>query len=122
MAFKTEIEFKLPKGYIDENGDIHREGVMRLATAADEILPLREPKVQANPSYLSIILLSRVITKLGTIESITPRIIEKLFTSDIAYLQNLYQTFNAIEPLKMEVSCPSCSHKFETEVPFLGES
>ena len=122
MEFKTEIEFTLPKGYIDENGTLHKEGIMRLATAADEILPLREPKVQANPSYLTIILLSRVITKLGTIESVTPRIIEKLYTADISYLQNLYQTFNAIEPIKMDITCPNCSHKFSEEVPFLGES
>lgn len=122
MEFKTEIEFKLPKGYVDDNGTIHRDGTMRLATAADEILPLREEKVQANPSYLTIILLSRVITRLGTIESVTPRIIEKLFTSDISYLQNLYQTFNAIEPIKLDITCPHCSHKFSEEVPFLGES
>ena len=95
---------------------------MRLATAADEILPLKDPRVQKNPGYLSIMLLSRVIVKLGTLERIDTKVIEQLFTPDIAYLQNLYQTVNAVEPVQMEVTCPSCSHKFRTEVPFLGES
>lgn len=122
MSFKTEIEFDLPRGYIDEDGKIHKHGVMRLATAADEILPLKNLKVQQNPAYLSIVLLSRVIVSLGTLDNITPSIIEKLFTPDIAYLQNLYQTFNAIEPMQMEVTCPNCSQRFKTEVPFLGES
>ena len=79
---QTEFEFELPKGYVDANGDLHRKGVMRLATAADEILPMRDPKVQQNPGYLSIILLSRVITKLGTLPNINTRVIEGLFTMD----------------------------------------
>ena len=79
---QTEFEFELPKGYVDANGDLHRKGVMRLATAADEILPMRDPKVQQNPGYLSIILLSRVITKLGTLPNINTRVIEGLFTKD----------------------------------------
>ena len=122
MSFKTEIEFDLPKGFVDSSGAIHKHGTMRLATAADEILPLKNPKVQQNPAYLSIVLLSRVITSLGTLDSVTPGIIEKLYTPDIAYLQNLYQAFNAIEPPKMEMLCPHCNQKFTTEVPFLGES
>lgn len=121
MSFKTEIQFELPKGYIDENGEIHKSGVMRLATAADEILPLKDPKVQKNPGYLSIVLLSRVITKLGTLEKIDSKVIEQLFTPDIAYLQNLYQNFNAVEPIRMEVTCPHCQKTFKTEVPMLGE-
>ena len=81
---QTEFEFELPKGYVDANGDLHRKGVMRLATAADEILPMRDPKVQQNPGYLSIILLSRVITKLGTLPKINTRLIEGLFTMHLA--------------------------------------
>ena len=121
MSFQTEIEFKLPTGYVDENGEVHKEGVMRLATAADEIVPLKDPRVQQNPGYLSIILLSRVITKLGTLEKIDVNIIENLFTADLAYLQTLYQSINAIEPIKIKVECPHCKKSIITEVPFLGE-
>ena len=91
---QTEFEFTLPKGYVDGEGNVHRNGVMRLATAADEILPLKDPRVQQNGGYLSIILLSRVVTKLGTLPSISTRVIENLFTVDIAYLQDLYQRIN----------------------------
>lgn len=122
MSFKTEIPFELPKGYVDEKGEVHKKGVMRLATAADEIMPLKDARVQQNPSYLSIMLLSRVITKLGTLEAIDTKVIEQLFTPDLAYLQDLYQKINAIEPLLMKVKCPHCSETITTEVPFLGES
>lgn len=121
MSFKTEVDFELPKGFVDKDGEVHKKGVMRLATAADEIIPLKDPKVQNNPGYLSIILLSRVITKLGTLEKIDTKVIEGLFTADLAYLQTLYQSLNAIEPIKIEVDCPSCGKTFATEVPFLGE-
>lgn len=121
MSFKTEISFELPKGYVDANGDVHKYGVMRLATAADEILPLKDPKVQQNPGYLSIVLLSRVITQLGELEKIDTKVIENLFTADLSYLQDLYQSINAIEPIKIEVDCPHCKKAFVTEVPFLGE-
>ena len=92
---QTEFDFMLPKGYVDANGDLHRAGKMRLATAADEILPLRDPRVQQNPSYLSIILLSRVITKLGTLPAVNNKVIEDLFTMDLAYLQDMYQRIKA---------------------------
>ena len=91
---ETEFEFELPKGYVDKNGDVHKRGTMRLATAADEILPLRDPRVQQNAGYLTIILLSRVITRLGTLSSINTHVIEGLFTMDLAYLQDLYQRIN----------------------------
>ena len=94
---QTEFEFMLPRGYVDANGDLHRKGTMRLATAADEILPLRDPRVQQNSSYLSIILLSRVITKLGTLPTINNKVIEDLFTIDLAYLQDFYQRINMSE-------------------------
>ena len=121
MSFKTEVEFELPKGYVDENGEIHKKGIMRLATAADEIIPLKDPKVQSNPGYLSIILLSRVITQLGTLKKIDTKVIEGLFTADLSYLQTLYQSINAVEPIKVEVDCPHCKKTFPMEVPFLGE-
>lgn len=116
--FATEFEFDLPKGYIDSTGTLHKHGVMRLATAADEILPLRDPRVVQNPGYLTIILLSRVITSLGTLPKIDPRVIEKLFSSDLAFLQSMYQRVNAVEPVVETCVCPECGHKFQQQVNF----
>jgi len=65
MSLRTEFPFTLPKGYVDGDGTLHRHGVMRLATARDEIAPLRDSRVQENEAYLTVILLSRVITELG---------------------------------------------------------
>ena len=96
-AFRTEIEFTLPKGYLDDAGVIHRRGVMRLATAADEILPLRDPRVQSNPAYLTIIILARVIVKLGSVPAIDTHLIEGLFAADLEYLRRLYEEVNAAE-------------------------
>ena len=118
---QTEFEFELPKGYVDANGDLHRKGVMRLATAADEILPMRDPKVQQNPGYLSIILLSRVITKLGTLSTINTRVIEGLFTMDLAYLQDLYQRINMSETPSYRITCPHCGQTFEAPLDFLSD-
>jgi hypothetical protein len=95
LAFQTEVEFELPKGYVDEEGALHRRGVMRLATAADEILPLRDPRVQQNEAYLAVIVLARVIVKLGTLADIHTGTIEGLFASDLAYLQRLYEELNS---------------------------
>lgn len=116
---QTEFEFMLPKGYVDANGEVHRKGIMRLATAADEILPLRDPRVQQNSSYLSIILLSRVITKLGTLPAINNKVIEDLFTMDLAYLQDLYQRINMTEMPAYRVTCPHCNESFEVPLDFL---
>ena len=93
-SFQTEVEFSLPKGYLDSNGVLHRRGVMRLATAADEILPLKDPRVQQNAAYLAVIVLARVITRLGDVPSIDTRVIEGLFASDLDYLQRLYERIN----------------------------
>lgn len=116
---QTEFEFELPKGYVDANGDLHRQGTMRLATAADEILPLRDPRVQQNSGYLTIILLSRVITKLGTLSSVNTRVIEGLFTMDLAYLQDMYQRINLSEMPRYQVKCPHCDQQFEVPLDFL---
>ena len=97
MTFRTEYEFTLPKGLIDEEGTLHREGVMRLATAADEILPQRDPRVQANPAYLTVIVLSRVVTRIGGVSSVSTTTIENLFASDLAFLQGLYNRINDVE-------------------------
>ena len=94
-GFQTEIEFELPKGYVDEAGTLHRRGTMRLATAADEILPLRDPRVQQNEAYLAVIVLARVVIHLGTLADIHTGVIENLYSSDLAYLQRLYEKFNA---------------------------
>lgn len=104
VGFQTEIEFELPKGYVDDTGTLHRRGTMRLATAADEILPLRDPRVQQNDAYLAVIVLSRVITRLGSLADIHPAVIESLYASDFAYLQRLYETFNGAGDGEPEVA------------------
>lgn len=116
---ETEFEFELPRGYVDKNGEIHRRGTMRLATAADEILPLRDPRVQQNSGYLTIILLSRVITRLGTLSTINTKVIEGLFTMDLAYLQDLYQRINTSELPTYKVVCPHCNQEIEVPLDFL---
>ena len=103
-AFRTEAPFELPLGYVDESGVRHRRGVMRLATAADEILPMRDPRVQANPAYLSIIILSRVVVKLGSLADVDTQIVERLFTQDFEYLRRLYEELNGgDEPDSLDV-------------------
>lgn len=110
---QTEHEFRLPKGYVDQEGTVHRDGVMRLATAMDEIVPLRDARVKNNESYLNIIILSRVIERLGTLNDVNTGTIERMFTADLAYLQDLYQRINdAGEPIG-QVSCPNCKSEFE---------
>jgi hypothetical protein len=96
-GFQTEIEFELPKGYVDDTGTLHRRGTMRLATAADEILPLRDPRVQQNDAYLTVIVLARVITRLGSLPDVHAGVIEGLYASDLTYLQRLYDRFNAVD-------------------------
>lgn len=115
----TEYAFTLPKGYVDSSGVLHKEGVMRLATAADEILPLRDPRVVQNPGYLTIILLSRVIVSLGSINRIDALIIEKLYSSDLAFLQNMYATINAVDPIVNTCVCPECGHEFDEHINFM---
>ena len=117
---QTEFDFVLPLGYADAEGTLHREGVMRRATAADEILPLRDPRVERNPAYLVVILLSRVITRLGAVSQVTPKVIEDLYATDLAYLQDLYNRINALEPERVTVSCPHCEQEFQAEIDGLG--
>lgn len=121
MVFQTEFEFTLPKGYVDVEGNLHKKGIMRLATAADEILPLKDPRVQSNPAYLTVILLSRVITKLGDLQVINTKIIEDLFASDLAYLQDFYGRINENGSPNIKATCPKCGHNFEVEENFSGE-
>ncbi len=118
--FQTEFEFTLPCGYLDDEGTLHRDGVMRRATAADEILPLKDPRVQKNEAYLVVILLSRVITRLGGVSQMNPKVIENLYATDLAYLQNLYNAINQLGNGHLPVTCPECQHAFEVEQPVLG--
>jgi hypothetical protein len=115
-----EIEFELPRGYEDGQGRVHRPGAMRLATAIDEIEPLQDPRVQENEAYLVILLLSRVVTRLGDLTAVTPQIIEGLFASDLAYLQQVYQRLNAPEKVVVGAVCPNCSTQFQLQVAPLG--
>ena len=120
--FQTEYEFTMPFGHVDQDGNLHREGIMRLATAADEILPLKDPRVQGNQAYLVVILLSRVITKLGSLSQITPKVVEGLYASDLAYLQELYNRINRNGKTGQPTVCPECSHHFEVEIATEGGS
>jgi hypothetical protein len=113
---QTEFSFTLPHGYVDAEGNLYREGIMRMATALDEIAPLKDRRVQSNPGYLVIILLSRVITKLGDLQHINPKVIEGLFAGDLAYLQDLYQRINENGHNRLSVTCPHCEETFEVEV------
>ncbi len=118
--FQTEFEFTLPCGYLDAAGTLHREGVMRRATAADEILPLKDARVVRNPSYLIVILLARVVSRLGSVEQVNTKVMEDLYASDLAYLQKLYNRINSLEEASGQAVCPSCSHKFSTEAAAVG--
>ena len=118
--FQTEYEFTLPCGYLDPDGTLHREGIMRRATAADEILPLKDPRVVKNPAYLSVILLSRVVTRLGSVSPITPKVIEGLYATDLAYLQSLYNEINRLDNGHAAVTCPQCQHEFQPELNSVG--
>ena len=118
MLIQTEYEFELPHGYADDSGTLHRRGTMRLACAADEILHMSDVRVQQNPAYLTIIILARVITKLGTIPQVDTKIVEKLFTADLAYLQDLYQRINQSEAPVYNTICPKCGQEVELPVNF----
>jgi hypothetical protein len=114
-TLRTEFPFELPYGYVDDE-QVHKTGVMRLATARDEILPLRDPRVRDNEAYLTIILLARVVTELGTLSSINPGVIEGLFAADLAFLQDLYRRVNQEGHTRAAVECPACRHEFAVDV------
>ena len=122
MMFMTEHEFELPLGYVDHDGTLHRGGVMRLATAADEILPMRDPRVQNLPAYLIVILLSRVVVRLGSIAPITPAVIEGLFSQDLTYLQEVYNRINGWAPKRTPATCPRCGIEVDADSAPPGES
>ncbi|RKN35805.1 hypothetical protein [Streptomyces hoynatensis] len=121
----TEFPFELPRGYVDASGTVHRTGVMRLATARDELIPLRDDRVRENAAYLSVVLIARVLTRLGTIEDVHPGIVEDLFASDLAFLQDFYRRINAEGHTRAAVTCPACRESFAVDLAGggrLGES
>lgn len=121
---RTEFEFDLPRGYKDDSGTVHRHGVMRLATARDELVPLSDDRVRENSSYLTVVILGRVVTELGTLSEVHAGIIEKMFASDVAFLQDLYRRINQEGHTRAAVCCPACSHDFAVDLAGgrLGES
>ncbi|ANJ08185.1 hypothetical protein LZP81_33270 [Streptomyces parvulus] len=124
QQLRTEFPFELPRGYVDESGTVHRDGVMRLSTARDELIPLRDVRVQENPAYLSVVLLGRVITRLGTLAMVHDGVVENMFASDLAFLQDFYRQINAEGHTRAAVECPHCAEPFEVELggSRLGES
>lgn len=121
---RTEFSFTLPRGYVDGAGTVHRDGVMRLATARDELVPLRDDRVRENPAYLTVVLLARVITRIGSVEDVHAGTIENLFAADLAFLQDLYRRVNQEGHTRAAVTCPACQESFEVDVAGgrLGES
>jgi hypothetical protein len=113
---QTEIEFTLPRGYADASGTVHRVGTMRLATARDEIEPLREVEVRQNQAYVTVLLLARTVTRIGPITEVTPELVESLYAADFDHLQRLYERINTDGESVGVVSCPQCSHRFEVDL------
>lgn len=113
---RTEFEFELPIGYQDRNGELHKRGRMRLATARDELLPLYDGRVKERPAYLTVVLLERVVTSLGSLDEVTDMVIENLFAADLAFLQDLYRRINQEGHTRAAVECPNCQHEFAVDV------
>jgi len=113
---QTQIEFTLPRGYVDAEGEVHRVGTMRLATARDEIEPLRDVEVRQNSAYLTVLLLARTVTRIGGITQVTPSMVEDLYAADFDHLQRLYEQINSDGDAVGIVSCPQCSHRFEVDL------
>ena len=113
---KSEYAFTLPRGLVDSAGTVHKDGVMRLATARDEIAPLRDPRVRDNEAYLTVLLLSRVVTSLGDLDQVTPGVVEGMFATDLSFLQDHYRRINTEGSPRAAVRCPSCEHGFEVEL------
>ncbi len=120
MTLQTEFEFELPLGYVDPQGTLHKHGTMRLATAMDEIIPLNDPRVKNNEAYMVVVLLARVVTKLGTLQAINTSVIESLFAADLAYLQAFYQQVNETGKTSLPWACPHCGKSFEIDLANLG--
>ncbi|HEX2086783.1 MAG TPA: hypothetical protein VHF89_13980 [Solirubrobacteraceae bacterium] len=113
---RTEHEFTLPRGFVDADGAVHRDGVMRLATARDEIEPLRDPEVRRNEAYLTVLLLARTVVRLGPVEDVTPEVVSGLFAADFDHLQRMYERLNTAGEALAAVSCPACHDEFEVDL------
>jgi len=120
VSLQTEFEFTLPVGYVDREGNVHKHGTMRLATAMDEITPLNDMRVQSNEAYLVIVLLARVITSLGELSHINTSVVENLFAADLAYLQEFYRQINETGKTTRQVLCPHCNNTLEVDLANLG--
>lgn len=119
MQLQTEYPFRLPIGYLDEGGVLHQEGIMRMATAGDELSALRDARVKADETYMNSVVLSRVVLRLGTLPQVTPEVIEGLFVADMEYLQNMYNVINQVDKPQIQVQCPKCGEKFTDTLNFL---
>jgi len=115
-ALVTRFPFELPHGFVDEDGTVHRRGTMRLATARDEILPLRDPRVRDNEAYLTVVVLARVVVDLGSLPTVDTSVVERMFAADLAFLQDLYRRVNAEGHTRAAVRCPACTHDFAVDV------
>ena len=120
MTLKTEFEFDLPMGYVDKEGNLHKKGTMRLATAMDEITILNDMRVQSNEAYIVIVLLARVITSLGSVNHINTNVIENLFAADLTFLQEFYRQINETGHTRREYTCPHCQKPIEVDLSTLG--
>jgi hypothetical protein len=121
MTLQTEFEFTLPLGYVGRDGNVHKQGTMRLATAMDEIAPLRDLRVKANQAYVAVMLLAQVITKLGGLPEVNTGIIENMFSADFTYMQDFYRRINENGTSKVSTACPECNHEFEVDIDHPGE-
>ncbi|GAA2775706.1 hypothetical protein GCM10019017_20690 [Streptomyces showdoensis] len=123
-GLRTDFEFELPRGYVDEDGTLHRHGAMRLATARDELRPQIDLRVKENPAYLSVVLLSQVITRLGTLTDVHAGVVERMYATDVAFLQDFYRRVNSEGHTRAAVTCPHCEGGFEVDLSGgrLGES
>ena len=121
-GLQTEFEFVLPRGYVDQDGNVHRQGTMRLSTANDEIAPLRDPRVRENQAYLTVVILSRVITRLGALTDVNTGVVENIFSADLAYLQNFYRQINENGTTSFPTTCPACGNRFQADIAAPGES
>jgi hypothetical protein len=115
-TLRTEFAFELPRGYVDETGTVHRSGVMRLATARDELVPLRDDRVRENAAYLTVVLLARVVTRIGSVTDVHAGVIENLFAADLAFLQDMYRRINSEGHTRAGVACPECGHTFAVDL------
>lgn len=115
-VLRTEYPFTLPRGFVDQHGTVHRDGVIRLATARDELSTQTDPRVRQNPAYLSVLLLERTVTRLGTLSTVDALVVESMFASDLAFLQDIYRRINQDGCTEADVRCPVCSHDFTVNV------